>query len=260
MPTVADVAQFLEAFAPTALAEEWDNVGLLVGDSARTVRRIMTCLTITGDSADEAVQQQADLIVAHHPLPFRPLKRLTVDQHEGRLLWQLMQAGVSIYSPHTAFDSAEEGINARLAAALRLSDVRSLVPHPEGPGAGRYGDCAAKRALSAVAEQVKSVLKCQQVQVVGPPDSQIHRVAVACGSGGEFLSVAAQAGCDCLVTGEARFHTCLEAESRGVALILAGHYATERFGIEALAEVLARQFADVHTWASQRERDPITTL
>src|SRR5262245_23502074 len=118
MHTVSDVAQFLDEFAPAALAESWDNVGLLVGDFDRKVERVMTCLTITPDSAREAVESGADLVVSHHPLPFRPIKRLTVDTSEGRLLWQLMGAGISVFSPHTAFDSAEQGINQRLATGL----------------------------------------------------------------------------------------------------------------------------------------------
>ena len=70
------VCDFLQEFAPVHLAEDWDNVGLLVGDPGQEVKRIMTCLTVTPASAGEAVRERADLIVTHHPLPFRPLKRL----------------------------------------------------------------------------------------------------------------------------------------------------------------------------------------
>src|SRR4029079_16765802 len=93
MIQVKDVAEFLSSFAPPVLAESWDNVGLLVGSETQAVKRAMTCLTITPESATEAATQRADLIVAHHPLPFRPLKRLTDQSHEGRLLLQLIRAG-----------------------------------------------------------------------------------------------------------------------------------------------------------------------
>src|SRR6476469_6879970 len=126
MPSVAAIADFLEVFAPSVLAEYWDNVGLLVGDRSRNVSRIMTCLTITPVSAAEAIAEQADLIVTHHPLPFKALKRLTADSHEGQLLWDLIGARVSIYSPHTAFDSAREGINQRLAEGLGLTNIQAL--------------------------------------------------------------------------------------------------------------------------------------
>src|SRR5262249_45637717 len=114
MHTVADLSDFLDAFAPPALAAEWDNVGLLVGDRAQKVDRIRTCLTITPPAAAEATRERADLIVTHHPRPFKPLKRLTADQPAGRILLDLISAGIAIHSPHTAFDSAAAGINQQL--------------------------------------------------------------------------------------------------------------------------------------------------
>ncbi len=109
MPTVASIAAFLEQLAPARLAEEWDNVGLLVGRRDQAVKKLMTCLTVTPASAAEAVEAGADLIVTHHPLPFNAMKRLTADTTAGRLLLDLIAAHVAVYSAHTAFDSAAEG-------------------------------------------------------------------------------------------------------------------------------------------------------
>lgn len=260
MLTVATVAEFLEAFAPAELAEEWDNVGLLVGDPKRPVQRIMTCLTVTPDSADEAVAERADLIVTHHPLPFRPLRRLTTETNEGRLLVRLIAAGIAIYSPHTAFDSAGEGINQRLAQGLALVDTAPLVPTPSGLGAGRWGRTGEAISLAELATRVKQFLGLSAVRIAGQPEWPVTRVAVGCGSAGELLDAARALGCEAFVTGEARFHTCLEAEATGTGLVLAGHYASERFAVEQLAGVLAGHFRDVRVWASARERDPLQTL
>ena len=261
MITVRDVAQFLEAFAPAQLAESWDNVGLLVGSSAQRVERAMTCLTITPESVAEAVRKRAELIVSHHPLPFRPLKRLTSDTPEGRLLLALIEARIAVYSPHTAFDSAEQGINQRLAAGLQLEEIEPLVPgeYP-GLGAGRFGSLPAPLTLLELSERVKRLVAIEHAQAVGALDRSVSTVAVACGSAGEFLPAAQQAGCDVLVTGEVRFHTCLEAEALGVGLVLAGHFASERFAVEQLAEVLARQFPALDVWASADEKDPLHWL
>src|SRR5437763_8819098 len=98
MPTVADVIGFLEQFAPPELAADWDNVGLLLGDRAAEVRRVMTCLTVTPDSAAEAVEEGAQLIVTHHPILFRAVKRLTTATAEGRMLLSLVRAGVAVYN------------------------------------------------------------------------------------------------------------------------------------------------------------------
>jgi dinuclear metal center YbgI/SA1388 family protein len=261
MLSVADVSRFLNEFAPPALAESWDNVGLLVGRNDQPVERLMTCLTITPPSASEAVAGRADLIVSHHPLPFRPLSRLTSETTEGRLLLELIGAKIAVFSPHTAFDSAQDGINQRLAGALQLGDVGPLVPGLEaGQGSGRFGTLAAAITLEELAARVKQWLAIDNIQAVGLLDQPVRCVAVACGSAGEFLAPSAVAGCDCLVTGEVRFHTCLEAESLGMGLVLAGHFASERFAVEQLADVLARQFPALQVWASKQEKDPLHWL
>ena len=126
MPTVADVCAFLDHFAPPALAADWDNVGLLFGDGAGEVRRLLTCLTVTPTVVAEAVDERAELIVSHHPILFRGTKRLSTTSPDGRLLWPLARAGVAVYSPHTAFDNTSGGINDSLARLLGLTDVGPL--------------------------------------------------------------------------------------------------------------------------------------
>jgi dinuclear metal center YbgI/SA1388 family protein len=257
MLNVEAIAAFLERFAPARLAEEWDNVGLLVGDRRNEVQRVMTCLTITPASAAEAIQQRADLVVSHHPLPFRPLKRLTADTTPGRLLLDLIAARIAVYSPHTAFDSARGGINQRWATGLGLRGIAPLVPHTEGQGAGRWGWLEEPIALGQFAEKVKQFLAIEHLQMVGDPQQPVRVAAVACGAAGEFLDAARQCACDCLIVGETSFHTCLEAEAANIGLLLPGHFASERFAVEHLAEVLAQQFPSLTVWASRQERDPI---
>jgi dinuclear metal center YbgI/SA1388 family protein len=263
MNTVAELCAFLDCVAPLALAAEWDNVGLLVGDRAQKVERVMTCLTITTAAAVEAVREQADLVVTHHPLPFKPLNRLTSEEPAGRILLAFIRAGVAIYSPHTAFDSAAAGINQQLAEGLDLAQIQPLEPAeglPAGLGSGRWGQLAQVQTLGQLAARLKQFLKINGLHVVGNLQMPLSRVAVACGSAGEFLDVAIEHGCQVLITGETRLHTCYEAEARGVALLLAGHYASERFGVERLAEVLARQFPALAIWPSRDERDPLQLL
>jgi dinuclear metal center YbgI/SA1388 family protein len=248
---------FLEEFAPPRLAESWDNVGLLIGDRQFEVRRIMTCLTVTPAVVEEAAAESVDLIVTHHPLPFSAVKRLTSDTTVGRMLLALIGARIAVYSPHTAFDSAAEGINQRLAEGLGLVEIEPLVPQPEGQGAGRQGRPTTPVTLDELAGRLMRFLGIANLQTVGAPDRRPRRIAVACGAAGELLEAARLAGCDAMVLGEARFHTCVEAESSGIGLLLPGHYASERFAVEALADVLAGQFAGIQVWASRRERDPL---
>ena len=263
MPTVGDIAQVLEQLAPLALAEEWDNVGLLVGEATWPAERVMTCLTITADTVAEAIDGGANLIVSHHPLPFRPVKSITSETTVGRLLLKLIRHSIAVYSPHTAFDSASAGINQHLAIGLGLQEIKPLKPAPVGDGeegSGRYGSVGEPLTRLELAQRTKEFLNLDSVRVVGHDDRAVTRVGIACGSGGSFLEMAIMAGCDVLVTGETTFHTCLEAEARGVCLILAGHFASERFALLSLADYLTDQLAGVSVWASRTERDPLRVL
>ena len=143
-----------------------------------------------------------------------------------------------MYSPHTAFDSAAAGINQRLATGLGLRGVVPLAPHAEGQGAGRWGWLEEPLALCKLAGRVQDFLAIERLQLVGDSEQTVRTVAVACGAAGELLDAARSAGCDCMVLGETRFHTCLEAEACGLGLILPGHFASERFAVECLADGL----------------------
>lgn len=258
----------LARLAPLGLAESWDNVGLLVGSRQRHVVRAMTCLTITAAVVSEAIERDAQLIISHHPLPFKPLAKITSDTITGQLLLDLIGNNVAVYSAHTAMDSAAEGINQHTAERLQLGSIQPLAvidanAQPKlaalGLGSGRYGVISQPRSLVAFADEIGLCLNANSVRVVGLPQSVPQKVAIACGSGGSFLNAAHRAGCDTLVTGEATFHTCLEAEALGISLLLSGHYASERFAMEWLADRLSEDFPHVEIWPSQREKDPIWT-
>ena len=257
---IKKVCGFLDSFAPTRLAEDWDNVGLLVGDPAIEAKKVMTCLTVTPESAGEAIDKNVDLIVSHHPLPFRPLKRLTTDTVPSRLLWDLVRAGVSIYSPHTGFDSASEGINQTLGERIGLTGLSPLVPIKDDPaqlGAGRIGRHESAPSLRSFVDAIKSEFALGGLHIVGDLEKTVELVAVACGSGGSFLEKARRAHCDTFVTGEATFHTCLEAKANGISLVLLGHHTSERFAVEDLSGRLAEKFPDIEVWASKLESDPL---
>lgn len=263
--TIADLISCLEEIAPPDLAEDWDNVGLLVGDSQSPVTAVMTCLTLTPDVATEAIERQAQLVVAHHPVLFRPVQRLTTQTIEGRMLLSLIAAGVAVYSPHTSYDSAAAGINQQLAQLLDLSEIQILRPRNnvaddgqgEPSGAGRWGCLPQTLSLQATVELIKQRLQIECLQYAGPAELPITKIGIACGSAAEFLSDAQAQGCQVLLTGEGRFHSALEARSLGMGLILAGHYATERPAVEALAQTLHSRFSDLEVWPSRVETDPI---
>lgn len=263
-----EVLAFLRDLAPPFLSEDWDNTGLLVGSESREVSRVLTCLTLTPDVAEEAVERNVQLVVSHHPLLFRPVQKIVDATAEGRILLQLIEAGIAVYSPHTSYDSARSGINQQLAESLSLESIQPLRAFtgesdesPDeaaaGLGAGRYGDLPEVVSLAELVETTKQALGVSNTQFVGDPSRRVKRIGTACGAAAEFMRDAAKVGCDVLLTGEARFHACLEARTLDIQLIIPGHYATERPAMENLACLLGERFPELSVSASQVESDPV---
>lgn len=261
MPTIGTIAECMEQFAPANLAEDWDNVGLLVGSPDWSASKVMTCLTVTPTTIKEAIDQKADLIVSHHPLPFHPLRKITQETTAGSMLLELIAAKIGVYSPHTAFDSAPAGINQYLAIGLGLQQIEAITPSPISAdpeiGSGRIGATGEKICLAEIIEKLKEFLGVDHFQICGEDQMPITKVAIACGSGGSMLAYAIAKQCDCFITGETDLHTCLEAEARGVGLIMTGHFASERFALLMLAEYLSEHLSGIEVWASNTEKDPI---
>lgn len=254
---LSQVMEELERQAPLPLAESWDNVGLLLGDPQQQCERGLTCLTLTPDVAEEALQRGVQVIVTHHPILFRPVQRLTSETAAGEMLLKLIRAGIAVYAPHTAYDSAQTGVNQQLADLLEVRNAAVLRAKSDGTGAGRWGELSAPMTLQELLTRVKSRLQIENLQYVGDLAASVQCVGIACGSAAEFLPDAAAAGCQVLLTGEARFHDALRARELGLAMILAGHYATERFALESLAGRLHASFPQMEWMASAAEHDPV---
>lgn len=259
MVSVNDVCQVLQQIAPLPTAESWDNVGLLLGRPERPVGRLMTCLTLTSAVAREAVAGKVQMIVTHHPVLFRATKTITSDTIEGRLLLDLIEAEIAVYSPHTAFDNAELGINQWLAESLGLNSIAPLRPfQKEIPGgSGRVGVFDTPQTKQEFLDRLAAAVGARYLEVAWHGDERVSRVGLACGSAAEYLSDALQADCDTFVTGEARFHSAVECQSQHVNLVLTGHFSSERPGVVKLAQVLARQLSGVECFASEVDCDPL---
>lgn len=262
MAFLPDVLAALDQIAPLRLAAEWDAVGLLVSPRRSEIRRVITCLTLTPEVAAEAVRQEADLVVTHHPLPFRPVGRITSETGTGQVLLDLIGGGVGVWSGHTAWDSAAGGINDQLAAMLSLGQVRPIEPDTKDPavGFGRVGAAEKTQSLADLARRLSEQLAVSPVQVVGGPDRLAGRVGIVCGSGGDLVAQVAAAGCTTLVTGEIKLHQAAEARAAGMGVIAIGHHASEHFSMAVLGERLAAAIPELEMIVAETDRDPIEWL
>ena len=245
--TVQQVLEEMRRIAPPELAESWDNVGLLV-DAGRPVDAILTTLDITAPVVEEAVKQGCTLIVSHHPVIFDPIKRVTAQDLPALLL----AGGVSAICMHTNLDAAPGGVNDTLAELLGMRDTI-----PFADGCGRIGTVDATTA-KALAELCGDTFG-PGVRYV-EADHPVLRLAEVSGAGGSYWKEALELGADCLVTGEANHHVACDAKQRGMGLVAAGHWATERPIAAVLAKRLSEAFPDIPVTVSRADQDPFSYL
>ena len=235
--TVTDVEQLVGGIAPYELAEEWDNVGLLVGHAQAQVTRVLVALDLSMGVVEEAKALGAQLIVTHHPIMFSARKRLTDADREGRLMLALAEAGIAHIAAHTNLDSAPGGVNDTLMAAMGAENVR-------GEGFVRAGDLPEGMTLGALAQRARTKLRAE-VRVYGAADTAVHVLGCCSGAGGGEVALAKALGADCFITGEIRHHEALDAVDGGVCVLEAGHFETENPVCEVLRTALQKAADEV---------------
>lgn len=238
--TVENIYNYLEELAPTGLKMSFDNVGLLVGDPACEVRHCLIALDITDEVIGEACNIGAQLIVAHHPIIFEPLKSVVSTEPTGRKVMQLLKNGISAICMHTNLDIADGGVNDALMAALSCKASESL----DEDGCGRVGEYADEICFDDFLEICKTALKTNGLRYydAGKP---VKRLAVMGGSGGNAINRAKELGCDTYVTADIKYNQFLTAKELSLNLIDADHFCTENVIVPVLFSKLSERFQEV---------------
>lgn len=250
MATVKQLYDLLDRKAPFRTQMDFDNAGFLVGRGEREVRKILVSLDITKPVVDEAAEWGADLIVAHHPVIFHPVKRLTDETPTGRTLLALAERGIAAICAHTNLDAAEGGVNTALAQRLGLENPVPLetdgVDEAGRPyGIGRVGSLpGGPLSLADFARKAKENLGLTGIRAMdaGVP---VHRVAVGGGACGSMLPQVKAMGCDTFLTADLKHDLYLEARDLGINLLDAGHYSTEAVVCPVLAQWVREAFPDL---------------
>lgn len=236
--TVDDIVKLLENEIPVDAAEEWDNVGLMLGRRNGCVKNIILALDFTEDVLEQALAKKAEFILTHHPAIFKKLASVTDGDWQQELLLRAAEHGIAVYSAHTNLDSVGNGVNYSLSKNLKLTDVDVL---DDTSGIGVIGTLKAKN-LDVLAAYVKQVLQAPYV-IVGNAGKKVERVAVCGGSGSEFIRQALAKGADTFVTGDVKYHDAQRAIFNGLNIIDAGHQATEFPVLDDLADRLSECFS-----------------
>ncbi len=228
--TVRDLYRIIDSIAPFDTQAEFDNSGFLVGDPAQEVTTILMALDVTPAVIDEAVECGAQLVITHHPLLFSPLRRLTEEDYEGRLIRRLTRENISLISAHTNLDQAPGGINDTLAELCGLTGV-------QGEGFFRWGELPEPMSARAYEACLRERLG-DSVRLMGPEDAPVRRIGLCSGGGSDEWPQAAEAGCDGFLSGEIKHHHALAMAESGLVGFECGHFATEFPGISVLASAL----------------------
>lgn len=266
-PTVADVVAELERHYPPVWAEDWDRVGLVLGEPCAPVRRVLCVVDVVPETVAEALAAGVDMIVAHHPLLLRGVSSVAPTTYKGRIVHQLIKSDVALYVAHTNADVAAPGVSDALAARFGLTGLRPLHPpapgspaHGAGRGIGRIGELPEPMTLAELARHAAAVLPVTAwgVRAAGDPERTVRTLAVSGGSGDAFLADATAAGVDAYLTADLRHHPAGEhLAADGPALLDAAHWATERPWLDDLAALL-RATPGVETLVSDLDTDPWT--
>lgn len=247
MAGLAAIAASIEEIAPRALAGEWDNVGLLV-DCGGEVTSLLVTLDITDETVNEAEALGCQLIVAHHPVIFSPLKQLARED----VVYKLVKKNISALCAHTNLDAAAGGVNDILSAAFGLEDA---APFAQFGRMGRLKEATTAQKLAELCTR-----KLGAHVRLADAGNTVHTLAVLGGSGGGLLAEAQAAGIDCLLTGEADHHDAIDFKQAGISLVSAGHFATEYPIVPVLCTWLSKRFPDVKVKMSRRGRDPFSYI
>ncbi len=246
MPTVKDIYDYIDSFAPFSDQMSFDNSGILVGNPDKSVFKAGVVLDITPDTLRQAKELGVDLIVSHHPVIYKAQKNFIKDN----IAYELAVSGISAICAHTCLDcAADGGVSEVLASALGLSKIEPLpteeckVPMVRVGFVGFIG----RTNATALAQLVSDRLGCSEDYAVRYCDGKkdIETVAVCGGSGCSFLPEIIDAGIDALVTGDAGYHDFVDAERLGFTLISAGHFETENPVVSVVAKKLQEKFDDV---------------
>ena len=257
--TIQGIYDILDACAPFSLQESYDKSGLLVGDPERNVRRVLLTLDITAPVVAEAAECGADLILAHHPVIWDPLRSVS----PAHPVWHLIRHNIGAICAHTCIDIAEGGLNDYIGDMMsnQIPMSREWGPLAALSGGRTLGRVAALQeewAADELAEVLRDVFDCVSLRYCEGRNAQnIRKIAWCSGSGGDLIADAIAAGADALITGDCKHSVWAEAQNRYFTLYDCGHFETEVPVVNLFAEILRDSAPEIETVISKAGTIPL---
>lgn len=259
MIKVNNIINEMELLGPTYLKEDFDNVGLMVGDKNKEVKKVLLALDCTLKVIEEAKKENVDLIITHHPLIFKRPSSITTDTLQGKKIIELIKNDISLYSSHTNLDSVENGLNDTIVSILGFDNFKILEKNKrdDKAGLGRIVSLNESIQLEDLISKIKKSLNINNLRVVKGKD-KVNKIAIINGSGQDFIGKAVALGADCIITGDTTYHFASDYKEMKISILDVGHFASEQITFFNVMENLKEKFKDVEFITSTVEEDPFS--
>ncbi len=264
---IKDIIKIIEDIAPIHLKEDFDNIGLLIGNEEERINKILLALDITDEVIEEAIYENCNLIITHHPIIFKSIKNINSNSDLGKKIIKLIKNDISVYTAHTNLDSCSVGTNDVLFDLLNLQNKSVLIPNKNDNtcGLGRVGELKDLLSLESFINVVKQKLNIETISYCDDNDGlkkNIKKVGLCTGSAGkfEYINVAKNMGCDVYITGDLDFHGAQLAKQLGISLIDAKHYNTEVIVLPKIKEYLLERDERLNVIVSKVDGQTIKML
>ena len=238
---IKQITDIIERFAPLEWQESYDNAGLIVGRPDDEVHKALLAVDVTEEVLDEAEAEGCDLVITHHPIVFRALKRFNSADPVERCVERAIRSRIALYACHTNLDSAPGGMSWRLAEMLGVGNLRVLQPSETGDGAG-FGVVGELPEAIDTVEFMRIIQRRLEVSVIRYSDiatSGVRRVAVCTGAGASLIGEARRAGADIYITADMKYNDFM-APDKALTVADIGHFESEYCAIQLIFDILSK--------------------
>lgn len=258
--TIKNVSDYLEEIAPLNQAEDFDNVGLLIGNETTEVKGVLVTLDTLEETVDEAIKKNCNLIVSFHPIIFSGLKKINGNSYVEKVVMKAIQNNIAIYATHTALDNSKIGVSAKMCEVLGLSNYSILLPKDDGAtGMGMIGNLTKPMQEEDFLKFTKKTFKTNGIRYSNKTGKLVRKVAVLGGSGSFAITDAIQKKADVYISADFKYHDFFKAEDK-ILLIDVGHYESEQFTKNLLVDYLTKKFTSFAIILSEKSTNPIYYL
>lgn len=258
--TIKNVSDYLEEIAPLNQAEDFDNVGLLIGNETTEVKGVLVTLDTLEETVDEAIKKNCNLIVSFHPIIFSGLKKINGNSYVEKVVMKAIQNNIAIYATHTALDNSKIGVSAKMCEVLGLSNYSILLPKDDGAtGMGMIGNLPKPMQEEDFLKFTKKTFKTNGIRYSNKTGKLVRKVAVLGGSGSFAITDAIQKKADVYISADFKYHDFFKAEDK-ILLIDVGHYESEQFTKNLLVDYLTKKFTSFAIILSEKSTNPIYYL